>query len=337
MRYLTRLLFLALVAALAWGGYWYLGAQATERGIQALLDAGRDDGWTAETTTVATSGFPSRFDTTVKELEIEDPGTGIGWSVPWVEVLSQSHKPTHLTAALAPQQELRLPGETLEIVSNQMRGTFDVATTPALPLDQLVLEGEALKIASSLGWTADITSTEVALRENPTEGAPVYDLELAFNEFTPESKDIARLRQIAALPEQVDTLSASLTVRFNKPWHMRSIDSGRPQPREVRLNRLTARWGKLKITGTGQINVSPEGVGTGKINLEATNWREILKLAEATRAIAPEHMPLVRRALEAISRQSANPDKLKVPLRFADGKLLIGPAPICPVPPIVLP
>ncbi len=337
MRNLNRLITFAIIAALGWGAYWFVGAQAAQRGLEAWFDARRDDGWTAETTTVATTGFPSRFETTVEELEIDDPGTGVGWSVPWVQVQAKSHKPTHLTAALAPIQELRLPNEVLDIVSNQMRGTVEVGTTPSLPLDRLMLEGEAMKIASTLGWTADLSATQVTLTENPTRGAPSYDLAITLDGFAPKSDKLAKLRRVVALPERIDALSAELTVTFDKPWNLSRVDVRRPQPRELVLDRLTAQWGKLAISGAGQVRVSPDGVASGKITLEATNWRDILKLADATGAIAKKHMPLVETALKAIARQAANPNRVKVPLRFADGKLLIGPAPICPVPPIVLP
>ena len=53
MRNLTRLLLLLVIAALGWGFYWYVGAQATERGLAAWLDARRGEGWTAEAATLA--------------------------------------------------------------------------------------------------------------------------------------------------------------------------------------------------------------------------------------------------------------------------------------------
>ena len=64
MRKLTRYLFLLVLAALGWGIYWFVGAQATERGLSAWLEARRSEGWTAEAATLATNGFPNRFDTT---------------------------------------------------------------------------------------------------------------------------------------------------------------------------------------------------------------------------------------------------------------------------------
>ncbi len=338
MRNLTRLLLLLVAAALGWGLYWVVGARATEQGLAAWLDARRGEGWTAEAATLATGGFPNRFDTTFKALDLSDPDTGVGWSAPWFQILSLSYKPTHVIAVWPDEQELRLPGEILGIASTRMIGSLELGVTPALPLQRLVIEAAEAELASSLGWDAAIAATQIALRESPgATDARSYDLAISLTGFAPDSAEIRRLRGLVGLPETIETLSAELTVAFDKGWDLSAIEDRRPQPREIEITGLTARWGDLALAGSGRITVAADGVGAGDIALEATNWRDILALAEATGALPEAQVPLVRAALETLAKLAGNPERLDVPLRFSRGFVLIGPVPLGPAPRFVLP
>ena len=342
MRKLTRLLFLLVLAALGWGVYWYVGAQATERGLAAWLEARRGEGWTAQAATLATNGFPNRFDTTFEALDLSDPETGVGWSAPWFQILSLSYKPTHVIAVWPEEQELHLPGETLAVASSRMIGSLELGTTPALPLQQIVVEGTAAALASSDGWNADVAAAQVALRESPAvagapAGEPVYDVSVTLSGFAPDSTEIGRWRSVVGLPEVIETLSSDLTVVFDKPWDRSAIEDRRPQPREIEFTSLTARWGDLVLAGSGTLTVDASGVGTGVLDLEATNWRDILALAEASGALTEAQLPLVRGALETLARLAGDPEQLDVPLRFSRGYVLVGPVPIGAAPRFSLP
>lgn len=342
MRNLTRLLLLLVVAALGWGLYWYVGAQATERGLTAWLDARRTEGWTAEAATLSTNGFPNRFDTTFEALDLSDPQTGVGWSAPWFQILSLSYKPTQVIAVWPEEQELRVPGETLGIASSRMIGSLALGTTPSLPLERLVIEGAEAALGSSRGWNAAIDAAQIALRVRPDQtdapaNDPAYDLAVSLDGFTPESAEIRRLRSVVGLPEVIETLSAELTIGFDKAWDLSAIEDRRPQPRDIEITALTARWGDLALAGSGRLTVDANGVGTGELVLEATNWRDILALAEASGALPETHAPLVRTALETLAQLAGDPDRLDVPLRLSGGFVLIGPVPLGAAPRFVLP
>lgn len=342
MRNLTRVLALMVAAAIGWGIYWYVGARATERGLAAWLDARRAEGWTAEAATLSTAGFPNRFDTTFENLELADPDTGVGWSAPWFQILSLSYRPTHVIAAWPDRQDLRLPGETVSVASERMIGSLVLGTAPALPLDRLVVESGATTLASTRDWTAGLDTAQLALRATPVapdapDDAPRYDLALSLTGFTPDSAEVGRLRALAGLPETMETLSAELTVVFDKGWDRSAVEDRRPQPREIEVTALAARWGDLALAGTGRITVDAEGVGTGALTVEATNWRDILALAEASGALPAAKAPLVRAALETLAALAGDPERLDVPLRVSGGFVLVGPVPLGLAPRFALP
>lgn len=338
MRNLTVFLLLLVCAALAWGLYWFVGSQATERGLSAWLDARRAEGWTATAATLETGGFPNRFDTTFETLDIEDPDTGVGWSAPWFQILSLSYRPTEVIAVWPEEQELRLPREVLGVASTRMIGSLALGTTPALPLERLVIEGTEAELVSSRGWQAEVGAAQVALRETPgAVDGPVYDLAVSLTGFAPDSAELAQVRDLVGLPEVIETLTAELTVTFDKGWDITALEDRRPQPREIEVTALNARWGDVALAGTGQLSVDENGVGTGEMALEATNWRDLVTLAEASGALPANRVPLVRGALETLASLSGDPERLDVPLRFSGGFLLLGPVPLGAAPRFVLP
>jgi len=349
MRNLTVLVLLLVVFAFGWGLYWFIGAQATERGLAAWFDARRAEGWIATAGSLETNGFPNRFDTTFKAIDLEDPDTGVGWSAPWFQILSLSYRPTEVIAVWPKEQELRLPRETVGIASHRMIGSLALGTTPALPLHRLVVEGAQAELVSSRGWRAQVEAAQVALRETPLETgateapvdapveAPAYDIAVSLTGFAPESAELARLRELVGLPEVIDTLTTEMTVTFDKGWDITALEDRRPQPRVIELTALSARWGDLALAGTGQVHVDADGIGTGEISLEATNWRDIVALAEASGALPANRAALVRGALETLASLAGDPERLDVPLRFSGGFVLLGPVPLGLAPRFVLP
>ena len=335
---ITVLLAILVCAGLGWGAYWFVGARATERGLAAWLEARRAEGWIAAAAQLETHGFPNRFDTTFTALDLDDPETGVGWTAPIFQILSLSYRPTEVIAVWPGAQELRLPGETLAVGSDRMIGSLALGPSAVLPLRRLVIEGGAVEIASTRDWTAGVGAAQVALRESPgAEGAPVYDIALSLDGFAPDSAELARLRDLVGLPEAIETVQAELTVTFDKGWDITALEDRRPQPREIAVTRLDARWGDLALAGTGQIAVDEAGVGTGELVLEATNWRDIVALAEASGALPANRAPLVRAALETLASVSGDPDRLDVTLRFSGGFLLLGPVPVGAAPVFALP
>jgi len=338
MRNLTRYLLVLVVAALGWGLYWFIGARATERGLAAWFEARRAEGWTAEAATLATSGFPNRFDTTFEGLHLSDPETGVGWSAPWFQILSLSYKPTHVIAAWPAEQELRLPGETLGLAATRMIGSLELGTTPALPLERLVVEGDTAALASSRGWSAEIAAAQLALREHPgAQDRPVYDLAVSLDGFAPDSAELRRLRALVELPGTIETLSADLTIGFDKAWDLSAIEVARPQPRAVVLEDLAVRWGDLVLIGNGAFDVGTDGRPVGELFFEATNWREMVAIAEASGTIGPDEARRITGALSLMAGLGGDPDRLDVTLRFDRGITWLGPIPVGAAPDVRMP
>ena len=71
---------LVVVLAVAWCGYWFVGARFVQHGARTALAEARAQGYRAEATDLSVRGFPNRFDLTVTAPDFGDPATGFGWS-----------------------------------------------------------------------------------------------------------------------------------------------------------------------------------------------------------------------------------------------------------------
>jgi hypothetical protein len=164
-----------VAAVLAWGGYWFLGANATEKALAAWFGERRAEGWVAEYASLETLGFPNRFDTTVSGLELADPDTGVAWSAPFFQILSLSYKPNHVILVWPDRQSFSTPDRQTSVTAGDMRGSavFDIG--PTLPLDRLVIEMEAMGFAGSDGALASLAQGQLALRRAEGESL-LYDI-----------------------------------------------------------------------------------------------------------------------------------------------------------------
>ena len=86
------LLILVAILAALYGGYWLVGERQIEARAAQALDDLRAEGWQVDYASLDTSGFPSRFDTTLTDLRIADPSGQVTWSAPFVQALTFDRK-----------------------------------------------------------------------------------------------------------------------------------------------------------------------------------------------------------------------------------------------------
>jgi len=105
---MRKLIFLVVISALLYGGYWFVGrAQIEDRITEALIEA--DEGpYDVSFGTLRTRGFPSRFDTTVTDFSFNDPATGTAWLAPRFQLFALAYRPNEVIAVF-PQEQIFEP------------------------------------------------------------------------------------------------------------------------------------------------------------------------------------------------------------------------------------
>lgn len=330
-----RLLVVVVVAAIAYGGYWFIGARAVESGLASWIDQRRTEGWVADYTTLNTRGFPNRFDTTISDIQLADPQTGVAWSAPFFQILALSYKPNHVIAVWSDEQIIGTPFQTITVTNDRMLGSVVLWPGPSLELNRSVLELESFRLDSSLGWSASLDRGQLSTR--PTVGKPdTYDIEFEATGLRPSRDLLAAMNPGGTLPDVFETLHVETTIAFDAPWDRFAIEERRPQITSLDLDILQANWGQMDLHAAGELDVDDNGVPTGRITVRAKNWREMLQLAVASGVVAEGLAPTIERALELLAGMSGNPKTLDAPLSFQNGLMSFGPIPLGPAPRLVI-
>ncbi len=324
MRILTAVV---IIAALGWGGYWYVGASAVENGLRDWVEQRRTEGWLAEYTTLNTRGFPHRFDTTITDLELADPRSGAAWNMPKLRVISLSYRPNHIIAIWPEKQTFASPWQKITMTSDDMRASIVFEPDTALTLERSSFVLSNVSLSSSLGWTASLESGEFYTRQTVGQ-ENAHDIYFAAQNLRPSDGFLAALDPARALPDVITTLKIDSTLEFDAPWDRTAIERRRPQPTALKLKLLQASWGDLDLQAAGNLEVRAGGVLEGRIMIKAVNWREMLQIGVST-GLVPENLSMsLERALEVLAGMSGSPKSLDAPLIFSGGRASFGPIPL---------
>ncbi|MGH1368470.1 MAG: DUF2125 domain-containing protein [Maritimibacter sp.] len=331
------LMIVLLISAIIWGGLWLGGKTATEKLLAHWLQEREDEGWTVSVDDVTTRGFPNRLDTTISGLSLFDPDTGLSFSAETLQNLSLIYKPTHVIAVIPGPQTFGSHGHSTKMEAEVFRGSLQFGAALDLPIERAVFEIAQADMVSSEGWTAHVGAGQLSMRQTPGVLGNVYDIDVTGQNIAPSSSFMDRIARSGAFSEVIQSVNADLTVRFDEPWDRYAIERARPQPREVEVTRITATWGALALDMTGILVVDAAGIPAGEVDVTATNWREMITVAEASGALNPALANVVTRVLSGISRRSGDPTTLNAVLTFTEGKAYLGRFPIGPAPEIKLP
>ena len=332
---MRRLIVAILVVAGVWMGLWAAGSVAYERGLNAWIDARRAEGWAADVSALDVGGFPNRFDTTLTDVRMADPGTGVAWSAPFVQFLSLAYKPHQVIAVLPERHVFSTPLQTMTITHDRARGSLFLEPSASLPLDRAVAVIDDMEVSSTLGWEVSLDEGRVAA-EKVAATEHTYRLGAEFTGLSPSDGTRAVLDPAGVLPETVETMRLDATVSFTAPWDRRAIEAARPQITGIDLDDLSARWGDVTFRAAGDLTVDGDGVPEGRITVKTVEWRRLLEMAVGTGLVADTFLPALERALELMASLEGPPDTLDAPLTFEKGFVSFGPIPLGPAPRIVI-
>ena len=324
-----------LTVATLWSGYWFVAASAVEKGLAGWLDARQSDGWVAEYTDLATNGFPNRLDTTITDIELADPRTGVAWKAPFFQIFALSYKPNHIIALWPHEQTVASPYEKLSITSENMRGSVIFTPGTSLELDRSNFDLQNFRVQSDLGWSAALEKGEFFTRQTAGK-TDTHDIWFEATNVTPSANLKNDIDPASLLPDVFETLRIDSTVAFTAPWDRFAVEKNRPQITALHLKGLQATWGNLDLRAAGKLSVNGAGVPSGKITVKAKNWRDMLQIGIDTGAVPANISDTLESALEFLAGMSGHPDTLDAPLTFKKGKVSFGPIPLGKAPRLII-
>ena len=334
MRGILAIIAVVVVAALAWTGVWFWQATLRDRAITDWLAGRRADGWVAEAADVRVRGYPSRVDTFVTGLDLADPDAGWGWKSNELQILSLAYKPQHVIVALPGMQVLSTPYDTIRMQAEALRGSVLFRPTPRLELDRMTFEIGDRQIEGAAGWSAGIGKAILATRQATGADAPAFAHDLAFDAsgLALPQELIQSLRAGNVLPAEIGTVALDSMLVFDRPWDRPAVEEGLPTLQAVEVRDVHLAWGRLDLRGHGRLEVDPQGFASGRLDLEAANWREMIDVAERSGMIRGTMAATLRTGLALLAQVSGDGSRIAIPLDFAQGQTRLGPIPIGPAP-----
>ncbi|MGI9391299.1 MAG: DUF2125 domain-containing protein [Boseongicola sp.] len=330
-----RLIVVILTGALIWMVWWAFGSTALDRSLTAWVDARRAEGWAADVENISVKGFPNRFDTTLTEVHLADPDTGVAWAAPFFQILALAYKPYQVIAVLPPEHRLSTPMQTLTISNEQATGSIFFKPNPSLPLDRSTIVVDGLAISSSRGWETTLEQGRFATEPVPAR-PNAHRIGAEITGLIP-SKDVRKLLDPAGiLPVQVERLRVDAAVGFTTSWDRSAIEVARPQITDIDLGDLSAVWGNVTFRAAGELTVDETGLPSGEITVKAVEWRRLLEMAVATGLVAEPFAPTIERGLELLAALKGPADTIDAPLTFAQGNVSLGLIPLGPAPRLII-
>lgn len=321
------LLWLSLVLAVLYGGYWVVGSRAVKAGAETALADLRAQG-VAEYSEVALHGFPSRFDLTVRDVGLTGAGGALRWQAPFLQVFALAYRPHHVIAVWPQEQSLTLAGEPVALQSQDMRASAVVEPGTALTLDHAAFVARAVALQGSAGRSAEIADLRLAIRK-AQDGEPLaQDIGVEVLGVTPSPALKALADPSASLPATIDWLRLDATAGLDRPLDRFAGAGEGPRLTGLELREFNLRWGDLSVEAEGGFEVTATGQPEGRITLRADRWREILHLATTAGLMREEIAPTVENALARLAEASGSPETLELPLVFQRGRMSLGPIPL---------
>jgi hypothetical protein len=331
MRKINALIAVVVLVLAAWSGWWWFGASQKADAVERWLAERREDGWAADAE-VSVIGYPSRFDMTVEGLTLADPEGGWAWSAPVFRTYMLAWQPNRIIAEWPGVHVVSVPGETAEASAEAFRASAAFLPTTALAIDRAVVETEGLTLSGESGWSAGLGTAQLSVRrsESLSETPNAYDAVFDARDIAPTEALRETLTRAlgGALPDRINRLSLDLTAVLRRPLDRHAVEESDIRPEALELRRSLIRWGPLGLEAEGRLEVAPDGVPTGRIDLTARNWRAMLSAAERSGAIAPGLATTMRAGLEVLSLLSSDAETLSAPLVFAEGVVSLGPVPL---------
>lgn len=333
---MRRLVWLGVVLALLWSGWWTFAAFGLRNGAQLWLQDRRGEGWQADTTGIDVTGYPTRLALTFQNPALADPDTGIAFETDGLHLSAPAWWPGHLTVSL-PYDSFTVasPLDRITVLAAEGVAALRLHPGAVLELAHASITSGPWQLTSQAGALWAAKALDIRVEQSP-EIAEQYDVQYSAPAFAPGEvvRDVLRVPE--SWPVEFDSLSATATVTLDRPLDRFTIESARPQPRAINLHLAEAEWGALLLRASAELDISEQGLVSGDLSLQARNWQDIIVLAERSGALPPALRPQVDNILSALARGSGNPDTLDLKLKARDGSVFLGFVPLGTIPPVVL-
>lgn len=326
------IVWVTVVLAVLWSGYWFIGARAMRGAADMWLQARVAEGWRVDTTDIDVAGFPNRFDTTFRDVTVFDPGSGLGWTGAFFKVLMLSYKPNHAILIFPERHSFTVDGQILTVESDRMRGSIVLGLSADAPLERsrVIVDGLTLRGANWVLRADQLRLASTRLADHDT----ALQIGLAADALTLPAALRALIDPGARLPASLRLSRLDAIVEFDRRWDRFAIGATRPRATGINLRRLELGWGTLGINLSGEMTVSRTGLLSGDLSLDLENWQDFIDLLDASGRVSAENLVLLTRAVQTVALLSGSGASVTLPITVTDGAVSVAMFPVGRIGPV---
>ncbi len=329
------LLKIVIVLMVVWVGWWWTAATGLQSSISAWREARQAEGWQADVANTTRGGFPLRIATTLEDLALADPQTGMALRVPQITLSSAIYWPGYARVDVPGGPiVLSSPVDALTLGTDGATAALRLRPGTALQLEAMIARAQALTLDLPEGALASLDTLEAEVQQgtDPSE----YTIRLDTSGLAPGALLRDALGLPTGLPGALEVFSALMTVQFDRPWDRSALEISRPQPRAIVLHHAEALWADLNLLLTADLTLDDQGVPSGTLKIAAANWQTMLDLAQSSGALSAGQRPQIENGLKMLSGLSGTGDTLDLEITIRDGNMQMGFIPLGTAPRIVL-
>ena len=319
MRFLFWLL---AIVSVFWSGYWFVGSRSVEKAAVLALEEAALSGYDVAYSSLNTTGFPSRFDTTIKDIDILTLA-GLRWKASFIQLFALSYKPNHIIAVWPHEQVLEYQGNQAVISSEDLRASLVVKPRTTLELDRFQMTGDAVQIVVNQTQTYRAKAISAASRQGAlpfSHDVSVTVLEL----LTPSPRNPSQSLSF-------DRLALDANLEFDAPIGRSEIPANLTA---LTLNSLALSQGTVDLTLTGTLTFDTQGYATGALTLAAQNWQEGFAMIQDAVAIPEDQAKTITTLLKGLAFSNGSATDIQAPLTVKRGKIYMGFIPLGSIPPL---
>ena len=139
------------------------------------------------------------FETTITDIALADPETGLAWSAPELQFSAPAWAPTAIEAQVPGTQTVSSPLERIEINSDEMLASLSLEPGPDLTLIASEVSMRGVTLASTADWTAALTSGVLASQRAGSDSL-AHDIKFETRDFQPSGSVLLNLDPSGTLP-----------------------------------------------------------------------------------------------------------------------------------------
>lgn len=255
----------AITLIIIWSGYWFAFKDMHQNAVDKLFLNFREQGKTANYSSVSVQGYPSRYDTTFEDLLYFDPDKNYGWSADFLQILALSYRPQEMIFALSEQHTIKYEDEIIEMNAEKLRSSLFLQDIRDVSFDSFIAESESILLQGSSGWRMHILQPIMGFRlvEDKVDQIE-FDLQL---ELLPSGFKAPVGGWFHTLAKDLSSIKIGFNIIFDGKFTPENCRDGTIRIDRIELLRGQFRWRDNLLEISSNLTVS-EGKISGVMSLD---------------------------------------------------------------------